>query len=297
MERYLEPAREIPVYGSFDVVVAGGGCAGFTSALAAARNGANVLLVEQYPFLGGTATAGLMINLVGFRNQVPPDDVQVSKGIGEELMLRLMATGAARHSRNAYPSSFHSDTKGDLSYNYVVDAERFKYETLQMLREAGVHILFHTYVADTIVEKQVVKGIIIENKSGRQAVMAKVTIDCTGDADVAFRAGVPFWQTKKDENKRLMDCLMYRIKGFDMSTKMYGCLDGDTMVVWGPLANAKDCTNADELTQSEIETRSQIYEDLEEKIKNTPSLLGQKLWKRLCRLACGKRGLSRVNTR
>lgn len=277
MEYYLEPAKKIPVYGTYDVIVAGGGCAGFASALAAARNGANVLIVEQYPFFGGTATAGLMINLVGFRNQVAPDDVQVTKGIGEELMLRLLAVGGAKHSPNAYPSAIRSDTKGDLSYNYIVDAERCKYEMMSMLLEAGVHILFHTYIVDAIVENHVVRGVIFENKSGRQAAMAHVTVDCTGDADVAFRAGVPFGQASVDEQKRLPDCLMYRIKGFDMRTKMYGCLDGDTMVVWGPLSMARDDTNGEELTQSEIETRSKVYMDLEEKIKKNPELAGAKV--------------------
>lgn len=277
MQYYEEPAKRTPVYGSFDVVVAGGGCAGFACALAAARNGAKVLIIEQYPFFGGTATAGLMINLVGFRNQVKPDDIQVTKGIGEELMLRLLAIGAAKHSRNAYPSAIRSDKKGDLSYNYIVDSERFKYETMRMLLEAGVQILFHTYVCDAIVENGAVKGVMIENKSGRQAVFGTITVDCTGDADVACRAGVPFWQTRKDESPRLMDCLMYRIKGFDPSTKMYGCLDDDTMVVWGPIAHAMDCADGEQLTRSEIDTRSRIYEDLAEKVQKYPELAGAKI--------------------
>lgn len=277
MEYYFEPAKKIPVYGKYDVIVAGGGCAGFASALAAARNGANVLIVEQYPFFGGTATAGLMINLVGFRNQVVPDDVQVTKGIGEELILRLLAVGGAKHSPNAYLSAIKSDTKGDLSYNYIVDAERCKFEMMSMLLEEGVDILFHTYVVDAIVENHVVKGVILENKSGRQAALARVTIDCTGDADVSFRAGAPFWQADIDEQKRLPDCLMYRIKGFDMNTKMYGCLDGDTMVVWGPLPKARNDADGEQLTQSEIEARSKVYEDLEEKIKKNPELAGAKI--------------------
>lgn len=277
MAYYFEPAREIPVYGEFDVIVAGGGCAGFASALAAARNGASVLIVEQYPFFGGTATAGLMINLVGFRNQVKPDDVQVTKGIGEELILRLLAAGAAKHSPNTYPSLPRSDVKGDLSYNYIVDAERCKYEMQRMLLEAGVHVLFHTFVADAVVENHVVKGIVFENKSGRQAAMAQVTIDCTGDADVAYRAGVPFWQAGAEEKKKLPDCLMYRIKGFDRKTSMYGCIDEDTMVVWGPLASARNCADGEQLTQSEIETRSKIYDDLDEKKKKNLELAGAKV--------------------
>ena len=83
MERYTEPAKEIPVYGRYDVVVSGGGCAGFTAAVASARAGAKTLILEQFPFFGGTATASLMATIVGIRNQVKPDDLQVCKGIGD----------------------------------------------------------------------------------------------------------------------------------------------------------------------------------------------------------------------
>lgn len=276
-ESYREPERVLPVYGTYDVVVCGGGVAGFSAALAAARNGAKTLIIEQYPFFGGTATASLMINLVGFRNQVPPDDVQVTKGIGEELMLRLLKRGGARHSLNAYPSPFRSDTKGDLSYNYVVDSEMFKHEMLTMLQDAGVSILFHTFVSDAITEDGTVRGVIIENKSGRQAVFADVTVDCTGDADVAYRAGASFWQTYKEENPRLTDCLMYRIGGFKPGTKAHGCLDGDTMVVWGPTPGAVNAADGKELSEAEADVRRRVYEDLEEKIRENPDLEGARI--------------------
>lgn len=274
---YHEPAKDVPVYGEYDVVVAGGGCAGFACALAAARNGASVLIVEQYAFFGGTATASLMINLVGFRNQVEPDTVQTTKGIGQELMLRLLRNGGACHSRNAYPSAVRSDQPNDLSYNYIVDVEQFKYETLQMLLEAGVEILFHTFIADAIVENGTIHGILIENKSGRQAVFGKIVVDCTGDADVAFRASVPFWQAKPEDTPRLTDCLMYRIKGFAPDTKIYGCLDGDTMVVWGPSPGTQNAADGKELTESEILARSSVYNDLEEKKRKYPELKGAKV--------------------
>lgn len=265
MLTYREPSKELPVYGSFDVVVVGGGCAGFSAAIAAARNGAKTLIIERFPFFGGTATASLMANIVGFRNQVPPDDLQTTAGIGEELMLRLIAEGGAVHSRNAYPSAVRSDQKGDLSYNYAFDTEKFKHLALKMVVEAGVKILFHTYFADVVQEDDRVKGVIIENKSGRQAVMAEVVIDATGDGDVAYRAGVPYWQTVKDENSRLNDCLMYKIKGFPADTKAPGCLFEDTMVVWGPTPGPMNCADADELTESEIKVRLAVYDDLAQK--------------------------------
>lgn len=274
MKTYYEKAKEIPVYGTFDVVVVGGGCAGFPAAIAAARNGMNVLIIERFPFFGGTATASLMATIVGFRNQVKPDDLQTTKGIGEEFILKLLEVGGAAHSRNAYPSAIRSDKKGDLSYSYAFDTEKFKYVALKMVYEAGVKILFHTYFSDVILEENEIRGIIIENKSGRQAVMAKIVIDATGDGDVAYRAGVPFWHTKKDEASRLEDCLMYKIKGFPKDTKAPGCLFGDTMVVWGPTPGFVNCADADELTASEIFVRLSVYDDLEKKKKQYGGLEG-----------------------
>ena len=86
MLTYHEPAKDIPVYGSFDVVVVGGGCAGFPAAIAAARNGARVLIIERFPYFGGTATASLMANIVGLRNQVAPDQLQIGRASWRETV-------------------------------------------------------------------------------------------------------------------------------------------------------------------------------------------------------------------
>jgi len=80
---FREPAKDINVYGAYDVVVVGGGCAGFPAAISAARNGAKTLIIERFPFFGGTATASLMSNIVGFRNKVEPDYLQTARGIAE----------------------------------------------------------------------------------------------------------------------------------------------------------------------------------------------------------------------
>ena len=271
--RYHESAREINVYGNYDVIVIGGGCAGFPAAIAAARNGASTLIVERFPFFGGTATASLMANIVGFRNQVEPDYLQVTKGIGEELMLNLIKEGGAVKSRNAYPSSQRSDTKGDLSYNYAFDTELFKYIVLKMVKEAGVDILFHTYFSNVIMNENQVTGVICETKSGRQAIYGKIIIDASGDGDVAFHAGVPYWQTKGDEAKRLNDCLMYKITGFPAETKAPGCLFKNTMVVWGPSPGPTNAADAEELSAEEVNVRLAVYEDLEKKKKNHPGEL------------------------
>jgi hypothetical protein len=271
---YLEPAKELKVYGEFDVIVVGGGVAGWSAAVAAGRAGASALIIERFPFFGGTATASLMANIVGYRNQKPPDGIQTTKGIGEEIILELLKTGGAEKSRNAYESAKRSDEKGDLSYNFAFDTERFKHATLKMALDAGVKILFHTWFSDAIMDGGAVAGIVFENKSGRQAAYARTVIDASGDGDVALRAGVPYWQTKADEAPRLNDCLMYKIAGFSPDTKAPGCLIGNTMVVWGPSPGAHNAADADELTREEIDARLAVYGDLEEKIKAHPDLAG-----------------------
>ena len=269
---YQEPSKKISVYGKHDVVIVGGGVAGLTAAIAAGRNGAKTLIIERFPYFGGTATASLMANVVGFRNQVDPCSIQTTKGIGEEIILKLLEMEGATQSRNAYESVPRSDRKGDLSYCYCIDTEKFKYLTLKMVKEANVDILFHTYFCDTIMEDSDLIGIIVENKSGRQAIYSKVFIDASGDGDVAYRAGADFWQTKGDEAKRLNDCLMYRITGFSPDTKTHGSLIKDTMVLWGPSPGAMNGASADELTQEEIMVRLAVYDDLEEKKKQDPDL-------------------------
>lgn len=272
MERYTEPAKEIPIYGRYDVVVSGGGCAGFAAAVASARAGAKTLIIEQFPFFGGTATASLMATIVGIRNQVKPDDLQVCKGIGEELILNMIAAGGAEHSRNAYESVKRSDTKGDLSYNYAFDTEVFKKVALDMAVEAGCEILFHTYFSDVIMEGNRVTGIIVENKSGRQAIFAHTVIDATGDGDVAARSGTPFWQTKEDEAPRLDDCLMYKISGFEPDTKLSGCLFKDNMVLWGPSSGKHNGADAKTLSDMEIQTRRAVFDHFEALKKERPDL-------------------------
>ena len=272
MNTYCEPSKQIPVYGTYDVIVVGGGCAGFTAAVAAARNGARTLILEQFPFFGGTATASLMATIVGTRNQVQPDDLQVCKGLGEELILRMIEQHGAAHSTNAYKSEKRSDTKGDLSYSYAFDTEVFKKVSLEMVLQSGCEILFHTYFADTIVEDGRVTGVLFENKSGRQAAFAKVVVDASGDGDVAARGGADFWQTKGEEAKRLNDGLMYKITGFEPGTKQAGCVFGDSMALWGPAPGAHNGADARELTDMEINTRLKVFDHLEELKKKNPEL-------------------------
>jgi hypothetical protein len=149
----------------------------------------------------------------------------------------------------------------------------FKYVVLKMVKDAGVEILFHTYFSDVIKDGDRVSGVICETKSGRQAIYGKLIIDASGDGDVAYKSGVPYWQTKGDEAKRLNDCLMYKITGFPAETKAPGCLYKNTMVVWGPSPGPTNAADAEELTAEEIKVRLAVYEDLEKKKKDRPGEL------------------------
>ena len=254
-----------------DVVVVGGGPAGIAAAVASARAGASTLLIERFGYLGGTATASLMANINGFRNQVEPDSTQTVRGIAQEIVLelhRLNGLGKSPYKQKAYDI-----TRGELDYSYAIDVEKFKYVVMKMCVDAGVELLLHSFFSQPIVENGRVMGVIVENKSGRQAIRAKVTVDASGDGDVAARAGCDFWQTRHDEAKRMGDTLMYRIQfGKSRPAEPYACDFGSSSVVWGPGAKAIDGTDAFELSQAEVQARLRVFEDFAEKQKTYPEL-------------------------
>lgn len=275
-ETYRERARELLVVRDVDVVVVGGGPAGLAAAISAARAGAKTVLVERFGYLGGTATASLMACINGFRNQVEPDFTQTVRGIAEEIVLKLKAMDGLGTS--PYPQKDYPTTPGKLAYSYAIDTEIFKYVTLKLAVEAGVDLLFHTWFADTIVEDGMVRGIIVENKSGRQVMLAKVVVDATGDGDVAARAGAPFWQTRSDEAPRLNDALMYRIEfGDRRPEKPHACDFGTNAVVWGPGVGPINGVDAEQLARGEVEARLRVYEDFAEKQAQHPELAGARV--------------------
>jgi hypothetical protein len=171
-----------------EVVVAGGGTAGIVAAVAAARMGSRTLLVEQNGFVGGTAVMGLPI--LGFHNN---REERIVGGIAWELMERLFTLDAAADLRLLEEGGqIGRGTPEYCARQIGVYPEAFKAVALEMLREAGVEIMLHTWVADVLLEGSRVAGLVVENKSGRTAIPAGAVVDCTGDGDVAARAGAPF---------------------------------------------------------------------------------------------------------
>jgi hypothetical protein len=267
---YREPSRDIPVYGDYDVVVVGGGCAGFAAALAARRAGAKTLVIEKYPFFGGTATAGLMTNINGFRNQVKPDGLQTSRGIAEEVILKLKDIDGLGN-KAAYKQEEYPTTPGKLSFGYPIDPERLKWLFMKLIDEAKTDFLFHTWFCDSIKDGPRCIGVVIENKSGREAVYARTVVDASGDADVAARAGATF-RLAKDDPKRLPDTLMYRVAGADPQTNVHWAETHGVLTLWGPDVKNADCLDGRGLSEAERDARLGVYENFEKSRKENPTL-------------------------
>ena len=192
-----ENARETNIFAEADVVVVGGGPAGVTAAIAAAREGADTILMERYGCLGGMATGGLVLMI----NQHPAGQCQ-------EWLDRLnKVNGAHDLSKTKEP--------GMLRHAVMVDPELLKCILNDMALDAGVKQLLHSWSTAAIVEKNTIKGVIFESKSGRQAVMGKIIIDATGDGDIFASAGAEF-DASLDNGYRSSDLAMvFRIGGID----------------------------------------------------------------------------------
>ena len=194
MEFYVEN-RQTPIVGNYDVIVAGGGPAGIGAALAAARHGKSVLLVEQYGFLGGMWTAGLVIPIWDWENK---------GGIVQELVDGINAMGMNEYS-------------GPL---YTFDIEAMKLLLDRKMKQSGVKLLLHTYICDVMMEGDTIKGIIVENKSGRSAYSAGIVIDCTGDGDAAARAGARFKVGRESDGAVQPMSLMFKLGNMDYIQEM-----------------------------------------------------------------------------
>lgn len=180
-----------PVVATYDVVVAGGGCAGVTAAIAAARNGAKTLLIERESYLGGMLTGGLVHSLHGYRlhkNYMGYNPLRnwstplLVKGISFEILERLQKANGTNEK----------NPKGDSSVRENYDEEVMCYVLEQMVEEAGADILFNAFAFGVDKKGGKVSGVYVASKSGAQEVKAKVVIDCTADGDLCAEAGCDF---------------------------------------------------------------------------------------------------------
>lgn len=184
-------SRRVAVEYETDVLVAGGGPAGLCAAVAAARCGARTMLIEKNGFCGGMATAGLVAPFMTCYDS--GGELMLIRGLFEEIVDRLVGRSGAIHPSLVETSSAFTSyiTAGHIHVT-PFKAETLKLVADELLAEAGVRVLYHTGFVDVDIEGGIITRAIIHKKSGFSAVEAKIYVDCTGDADIAAAAGVPY---------------------------------------------------------------------------------------------------------
>jgi ribulose 1,5-bisphosphate synthetase/thiazole synthase len=296
MTTIYEKEKYLPILAQTDVLVVGGGPAGIAAAIAAAREGADTILLERYGFWGGTLTQAMVESLVWYRHE----NTVEAGGIGREL--------------EEYATAFGGTYPDPESTGRLLDADMFKCAADKLIEEVGVRPLFHCYAVGAVVADGLVKGVITESKSGRQVILAKVVIDASGDADIAYFAGAPYVQ---EPTGKLMDVTTgFGVSGVDTAAfrshiaehpgkigdwssltdkgeedlfsayfshvfekaRQAGVLPADSPLegFWHAITEAGevtginvvrvteiDCTNVWDLTRAEIEGRRQVLQALE----------------------------------
>jgi len=202
MRTVSEPARDTPVVAEAEVVVCGGGPGGFPAAIAAARHGASTVLIERYGFLGGLATAGLVAPILA--HTASESHTPIVEGILKEITERMHALGCAPTWQEALEE-----------WGIRFDAEALKVVIDEMCQEAGVQVMLHTMVSAVVMAGERIAAVIVESKSGRQAVTGRVFIDATGDADVAARAGAPTTQGRAFDGRGESMGSFFHLAGHD----------------------------------------------------------------------------------
>jgi len=292
IERLFEASRYTPVIADTEVLVLGGGPAGMSAAVAAARHGARTLLVEKYGFLGGTFSAALVCSFCGLHNLQEGKPIQVVHGIVDEFLSRIDYYGGLSKPRVVM----------NQTATQSFDVGVLKIVADEIVLQAGVKLLLHSYAVGIIKEENHIIGLIVENKDGRGIIRAETFIDCSGDGDICHFANVPTLELAEGETNQY-PTMMFRVhnvddqlaisKGKPIFTQLLE--DANLSGNWkfprtgGSLfpqhhqgewrmnvtqvqledGTAPDATNAEQLTFAEIEGRSQVadmYRFLKEKV-------------------------------
>ena len=213
---HISFARQVPVAKDCDVLVVGGGPAGFAAALAAARSGARTVLVERYGFLGGSATAAMVGPFMSsFSND---GQIQIVRGVFDELLRRMeQRVGAIHPAKIVGQTPYTGYWKFAHDHIAPFDAEAMKLVAAEMCLEAGVTLYLHSLFIAPIIIGASLSGAIIATKSGLLAVRSRVTVDCTGDADVAFGAGAPTTKGRPIDGKAMPMTMFWRIANIDVA--------------------------------------------------------------------------------
>ncbi len=263
MNYIIEGAQELSVVGEYDVAVFGGGPAGVAAATAAAKTGAKTTIIERYGYLGGQATGGLVILLVGLTD----GKEQIIKGICKDTIKKLKQVSRIER----------------IGPHILFDPEALKLVFDDFITENNIKPYYHTFLSNAVIYDNMVSAAVIDGKSGRGIIKAKVYIDATGDGDFSKFCGLPFLQEKKE--KLLPVTLGIRVGGLDtekvkkyinenhekyqnilkdlnLSNLMGGWIPtlhkGEA---WFNIVHAQniDCTDTQDLTHAEIQTRKAVH--------------------------------------
>jgi hypothetical protein len=281
------PSQRVPVIARCDVLVVGGGSAGIAAAIAARRQGADVILVERYGYLGGLASGGLIVLLLTLDDGAGR---QVIAGLCQELVERLQARNACfapprdewgrpdaelieRYQRwgLVWGSAPHK-----VRYSVAYDPEEFKFVANTWVAEVGVRLMYHRWASDLVRDGDRITHVVFTSKAGRQAIACDTVIDTTGDGDLFVLAGEPF------ELEQVHPWLWFRMSGLDnidaaQSEKgayfFRTVMPGQALMPWGAAERIDrriDATNPDDLTHAEIECRRMVMEEVDRLRQQVP---------------------------
>jgi glycine/D-amino acid oxidase-like deaminating enzyme len=283
-ESMEEPSRSLPIRAECDVLVVGGGPAGIATAIAAARNGADTVLVERYGALGGLASGGLIITLLSLDDG---EGNQVVAGLCQELVERLDGRGSIVYPKAAEWGSEDPELVDHyrrwgliwgrnptvVRYSVAYDPEEFRFVVNEMVLSSGAKLLFHAWGARALMQGDRIAAVAIESKSGREAIRAKVVVDATGDGDLFASAGVPF------DLEKVYPWLWFRMAGVDdVSGAGVGFFktppgEGRVLAPWGAadkIDRPISGVDVEDLSYAEIECRRMVMEEVARMRRETP---------------------------